>query len=106
MAGEALQVVDALELLRLGVVHHIGEAAEIGCAVHRDVDEAAPRVLDLRVFQLREGVRHALLHAVGEIRRRRGAVADPAAEQQAMVGGGAEVIEHEVAVAHRRLRRD
>src|SRR5438552_7281871 len=56
MAGEALQVVDALELLRLGVVHHIGEAAEIGCAVHRDVDEAAPRVLDLELSDLSTGL--------------------------------------------------
>ena len=40
------------------------------------------------------------------LRRRHRAVADAPAVEHAVVGGGAEVVEHEVGVAHRRARRD
>ena len=59
-----------------------------------------PRRTPPSCLQLREGARHAALHARRQVHRRGGAVADPAAVEHAVVGRGAEVVEHEIGVAH------
>jgi hypothetical protein len=78
VAREALQVVD---------LRHAGQAAEVGRAVHRDVDEAAPGVLHVTPPSCGKVLRHALAHrSAARFVPAWRAVADPPAVEHAVVG--------------------
>jgi len=67
--GKALHVVDVR-----------ADAAEVRRAVHGDVDETAPRIVDADIGELRENARDPIPHPVDQIARRRGVVAFSGAE--------------------------
>ena len=76
------------------------ERAEIRRAVARDVDEAAPRMVDAHVAELREHADHAAPDRFGERGGRRAGRIRAAAEQHPVVGRQPEIVEEEVVVAH------
>ena len=63
-----------------------------------DGDQPAPGVVDLQVRGLGEDAAHVARHKIRHVGRGRGAISLAAAEQEAMVGGHAEVVHHEAAV--------
>ncbi len=92
MARVALRVVDV-----------VVEPAELGQAIQRHQEIAAPGEVDAHLGKLGKGLEHLGSDHRGDVCRILTAVVDPAAVEQAPVGGEAVVVEQIVAVFHRHV---
>ncbi len=104
-SGHACQC-DPMAREALQVEHVRREAAEVGRAVHRDVDVSAPHVIQPHVRELREYSQHPCARRPSSVMLVDAGVAHAPAEQQPVVGRASEVVEHEVHVSHGHVLAD
>jgi hypothetical protein len=88
----------------LKVINIVGQSAEIGSAIHGDIDKSAPRLFDFDfTCELWKRSQHACPHAGIQIHRRHRAVTHLPAVNQPTIRADPKVVENEVVVAYGRL---
>ncbi len=75
-------------------------------ALDGDRDIAAPDIVEAHLRQLREDAQHRAAHGARQVGRHQRGVADPAAEQQPVVGRPPEIADDEIAVGDREVVAD
>ncbi len=82
------------------------ELPEMRRAIHRDVEPAAPAVVDPGGGELRKYAQQARARCAAVTRVGKATVADAPAEQQPVIGGATKVVEYPVHVADRGIVRN
>src|SRR5258708_24513126 len=94
-AGDARER-DAVPAESLQVPDMGGQAPEVGRAVQGDVDVSAPVIVHARPGELRENAQHPRPRGRRDLKTLDPGITYAAAEQQPVIGGSAEIIEHPV----------
>ncbi|MNL06158.1 hypothetical protein D3C87_1267880 [compost metagenome] len=100
--------VQAMAGVTLGVEHVrvLAQAPNLGEAVGRDADLAAPLIVDAHIGQLREHLEHLRAHVGADVRRIAPGVMAGTAEQQTPASREPVVVQADLLVAQREVVRD